>query len=288
LKKTIQSGIDFLIHSNLFIAIAAAAQAALTYLLIQEEAQSYVLWLLFFSTLFIYNLSPVMKPMAEGQGMQPPRNHWLYTHKLVSRFLFILSIPGMALCLWYTSMPGLLCLGLLGVFSFFYAYPFIYVQGRKRNLREFPGLKLFLIGLVWAGSSVLFPLIESNADLSVRNTLILVFKRFLFVIAITIPFDIRDMYDDREYNLKTIPVMFGERASRYFCLLLMLLCLLLFSFYDLERSLPVYLGLSATMLLSAYLVFISSLKRSPYYYFVFLDGMLIAQYLIVLGCTRLW
>src|SRR5690606_11789657 len=36
---------------------------------------------------------------------------------------------------------------------------------------------------------------------------------FLFVVAITIPFDIRDIYQDRYYGLKTIPVLFGERKA---------------------------------------------------------------------------
>ena len=50
------------------------------------------------------------------------------------------------------------------------------------------------------------------------------FERFLFIMAITIPFDIRDLKIDNQVGLKTIPSILGIKKSKmiaYFLLILM-------------------------------------------------------------------
>lgn len=44
---------------------------------------------------------------------------------------------------------------------------------------------------------------------------------FVFVLALVLPFDIRDMEYDRHFGLNTIPIILGERKTRLFCMMLM-------------------------------------------------------------------
>lgn len=76
-------------------------------------------------------------------------------------------------------------------------------QKNLHLLRNIPGLKLFLIAFSWAGITVLFPLIQNYMSIRITDWITFI-QRFLFVLVITIPFDIRDInYDNNE--LKTLP-----------------------------------------------------------------------------------
>ena len=80
---------------------------------------------------------------------------------------------------------------------------------KKFGLRNIPGLKQFLITLVWTMSTVLLPLLEAQHHhmgiVNMRDATILVAKRFLFIGALTVPFDIRDLFQDRQTGLKNHP-----------------------------------------------------------------------------------
>ena len=61
---------------------------------------------------------------------------------------------------------------------------------------------------------------ENNISLNI-NTYLHLICRFLFVFAICIPFDIRDLKYD-ESNLKTLPIIFGASKARLIGLLSLL------------------------------------------------------------------
>src|SRR3546814_7095847 len=76
-----------------------------------------------------------------------------------------------------------------------YNLPIVRVAGEQRRagLRQITGLKLFYIGLVWVMSSVLLPVAEAYHDNVVivwPHVWSLMAWVFLFVVAITIPFEI--------------------------------------------------------------------------------------------------
>src|SRR5690606_23738685 len=133
--------------------------------------------------------------------------------------------------------------------------------------------------LIWALSCVLLPILQLKSqsfNVSTLDTLLLIAKRFLFVAAITVPFDIRDLYQDRTYELKTIPVVFGEKNAYLFCQFLLLLYLALLFIFNKGFDLN-YLGLAVVTLLTGWLIFKSNWERNEYYYFFYLDGTLMLQ-----------
>ncbi len=174
----------------------------------------------------------------------------------------------------------------LSVISFFYSIPIFTVGEQKFGLRNIPGLKQFLITLVWTMSTALLPVLEAqslhSANISMRDTTILVAKRFLFIGALTIPFDIRDLFEDRQSGLKTVPVVWGEKNAYLFCQALLAgYVVLLFMFRNGGFNADFY-ALTITVVLAGWLIFKSKWEKNEYYYFFYMDGVLIVQYLVLL------
>jgi hypothetical protein len=80
------------------------------------------------------------------------------------------------------------------------------------NLRSLGLLKIILVGMVWAISTVVLPVIASEKAL-VWDVYIETFQRFVLVLILLVPFEIRDLkYDSPE--LKTLPQRFGSTNSK--------------------------------------------------------------------------
>ena len=246
---------------------------------------------MFFSTLLIYNLAVLLSKPKAPQNSPFKRVRWIFAHHRFTISTTLIS----ALCLiplglLYLSFESKLLMVFVGLLSVAYNIPFLSFNQKKIGLRNIPGIKLFLISFVWASSCVLLPIVELESlhqiQVPLSETVLLVAKRFLFVCAITVPFDIRDLFQDKLYELKTIPVMLGEKKAWIFCQALLAVYLLLLVLFTKDINLDV-IGLTLTVLLTGWLIFKSNFKRNEYYYFFYLDGTMLLQYLILVACSWL-
>ena len=285
IRKIGLSILDFLLFSNFFIAICAVAQGLVTYHLLKAKPSEHVLAFLFFSTLLIYNLAVLLSKPKAPQNSPFRRVRWIFAHHRFTISTTLIS----ALCLiplglLYLSFESKLLMVFVGLLSVAYNIPFLSLNQKKIGLRNIPGIKLFLIAFVWASSCVLLPIVELESlhqiQVPLSETVLLVAKRFLFVCAITVPFDIRDLFQDKLYELKTIPVVLGEKKAWIFCQALLAIYLLLLVLFTKNINLDV-IGLTLTVLLTGWLIFKSNFKRNEYYYFFYLDGTMLLQYLIL-------
>lgn len=291
MRKLGLSILDFLLFSNLFIAICAVAQGLVTYHLLNAQPSQHVLAFLFFSTLLIYNLAVLLAKPKEPQKSPFRRVRWIFSHHRLTISITLIAILCIVpLGLFYLSFQSQLLMGFIGLLAVAYNVPFLSFNNKKIGLRNIPGIKLFLIAFVWSSSCVLLPIValESTHQIQVplSETVLLTAKRFLFICAITIPFDIRDLFQDKLYELKTIPVMLGENKAWIFCQALLGIYLLLLVLFTKGINIDV-IGLSLTVLLTGWLIFKSNLKRNEYYYFLYLDGTMLLQYLILILCSWL-
>ena len=216
MKKTFQSIFDFLLFSNVFMALCAVAQALVTFHLIKTPPSYPVLGLLFASTLGIYNFCILIDKANDPQRSPYLRIRWFYGHYRLMVTITIVCLLCLLPLFFLVSMPSRLLLVFLGILSFAYGLPLFSIAGHQFGLRNIPGLKAFLITLVWTLSIVLLPVLEAQDQLttiSMGDTMLLIAKRFLFIAALTIPFDIRDLFEDRKHNLRTIPVVWGEKNA---------------------------------------------------------------------------
>lgn len=291
IKKAIFSSLDFLLFSNIFIAFCGVAQGLVTYYLLKLPPDKYVLAFLFFSTLLVYNFSMLLAKPKEPQKSPFKRVRWIFSHhRLIISITLIAALCIIPLGLLYLSFQAQLLMATIGLIAIAYSFPFLSIDQKKIGLRNLPGIKLFLIAFVWSVSCVILPIVEIENNygimVSLWEILLLVAKRFLFICAITIPFDIRDLFQDKLYELKTIPVMLGEKKAWIFCQALLAAYLILLILFTKNINLDV-IGLALTIFLTGWLIFKSNIKKNEYFYFFFLDGTMILQFLILLACSYL-
>ena len=151
-------------------------------------------------------------------------------------------------------------------------------------LRNIPLIKIFLIAYVWAAVTAFSPLVETGLEVSVllgnKRYLLLFAERIIFILAITIPFDIRDFDQDREHSLVTIPSLAGTRVSKMFSIFLLLIYVLItIKLYGKGMEMLVLLlsGILASILI------LRSRKELPDIYFTgLIDGLLVLQPILIL------
>lgn len=287
MKKALQSAFDFLLFSNIFMSLCAVAQALVTFHLIDSKPVYAVLALLFTSTLGIYNFSILLSKPKHPERSPYKRVRWFFAHYRLMVTFTMVSLLSLIPLFFLLSMESRILLIFSAIVSFCYSLPLFSIGEQKFGLRNIPGLKTFLITLVWTMSCVLLPVLEAQdlhmAEVSVRDITILVAKRFLLIFALAIPFDIRDLFSDRQAGLKTIPVAWGEKNAYLFCQFLLAgYIVLLFLFRNNGFSVDFW-SLTVTAVLMGWLIFKSKREKDEYYYFFYLDGVLILQYVIMIG-----
>ncbi|HEX8376551.1 MAG TPA: hypothetical protein VF602_01950 [Pedobacter sp.] len=281
LRQFFNQALDYLLFSNVFIGLCAVAQAKVTYYLLNVECDKHVLGILFFATISVYNFSMLISRPVEPKKSPFRRVRWIDNHHRLMITLTLIAILSTMMAALFLSAASQILLLFLGVISVCYNLPLFTVGDQKFGLRNVPGLKLFLIALIWSLSCVLLPIVELGNTQQIvippHDTILLIAKRFLFIAAITVPFDIRDLFQDRSNELKTIPVILGERKSYMICQGLLLIYLV-FLFLFTEQFNSDFFALTLTIILTGWLIFKSEWKKNEYYYFLFLDGTMILQF----------
>lgn len=138
-------------------------------------------------------------------------------------------------------------------------------------MRQIPHLKIHLISITWVVVVFLFPMInEAAVNLDLNTLFIIGGAHYLYVIAVAIPFDIRDLkYDTPEQ--KTIPQVIGVRASKIVSMsLLGMFALIMVYFVDsqLINNKGFLVAIEIQMILVAFM----NEKRSDIYCAGLIDG----------------
>ncbi len=261
---------NFYIFSNIHVALATFCLTKLTLIEIGISENTTPLFV-FFSTVISYNTIRFLR-ISDINSWQ---NKWLKDHKKILFFLVAISLITLVYLTIQLRLKAVLVLIPFAIATLFYTFPI-----EKLSLRNIPGLKLFLIAFSWAGITVLFPLIQNY--MSIRGTDWITFiQRFLFVIVITIPFDIRDINYDQN-KLKTLPQQLGISKSKVIGLLLIILFLFL-EFLKIDfTSKSILVILLISVLTSIFLVN-SSDKQSKYYSAFFVEGIPLFWLITVYG-----
>lgn len=281
MQKIIRRFLNFLVFSNLFIAFAAAAQVAFTYQILNTEPNVWLIKLVFFATFTFYNFSILLAKPKNTSTSSSKRASWIFAHQ---GFLISASLTAMVAAILIAlklKMSTQLLLALLAILSAAYNLPLFKINKQKTGLRSVPGIKLLLIAGVWSASTVVLPILESGTlILNSSEIVVLIFHRLLFVAAITIPFDIRDRYQDKIYALKTIPVLLGTQKSELICQILLALSIILFGIFSRFTGEIFSVNLLITAF-AGWLIIKAQWQKNDYYYFLCLDGLLILPWIFI-------
>tara|TARA_Y100001978_G_C23643893_1_gene409719 strand:- start:263 stop:1120 length:858 start_codon:yes stop_codon:yes gene_type:complete len=261
---------DFFLFSNIFVAYCVVALCMSTEFLLEHYSYTINLFV-FFASLFTYNFQRLVRMRVQGELSF--RQQWLQQNKFLLWVVTALSAIAtvyFSLSLSYNSLRLLLPLGII---AFMYSLPLLYWKGRWWRLREVPGIKIFLIALVWALVSVGL-LVEEHQIGWTIDVWLLFLHRLCFVFAITIPFDIRDLKYD-SLQLKTIPTVFGAEKARYiaYAALVMyeLLVVAQFIFGDII-GVRALIALLCTSAATAYLLIKTTSDKGEYHFVFWIEG----------------
>jgi len=239
---------QYLVKTNIWVALCFTGMLAFFQLTLYE-LNFYVLGIVFFGTIAVYNFTRIKTLREFIQFNSENRLQIFLTYFGLICTLICLVLRGF-------ELKTFLYLGVLGFVSFCYNLPF-----SNLGLRAIPFLKLFLIAFVWAGSSIGLLLVVHHSVIQYQFLFLAV---FFFVMGITIPFDIRDQITD-EPDLKTIPQTIGLNASKLLATGSLILSGLLF-YLEFREINPIVFSWFTTLFISALLTLNSSERRSEFFY----------------------
>lgn len=250
--------IDFYINSSIHVALAVFSMTYVTVLELGLPTDWPLFLFVFFSTITGYNFVKYFG-MAKFHHRRLAR--WLKIIQVFSLVCFFL----MLWFLWQLKPKTIVYVAVFGVVTFLYAIPFLpkrYFVDRQKNLRNIGGLKVYVIALVWAGVTVLLPVLDKKG-LFTLDVWLTAIQRFLLVMLLMLPFEIRDLQYD-SLKLATIPQKIGIKNTKIMGVLVGMVFLMLEFLKDQLSQKLILLTLAVTLITLLFIVFANK-KRSNYY-----------------------
>ena len=207
--------LDFLVASNVYVSLGVVSLTLLSLDIRQIEHPNLLLFV-FFTTLFVYNFIRLVN-VHSVISSESLRHQTIYRFRIFFWFVCIISaLLGFYFFVTISEYIFFPIVG-LGFVSIFYGLPIYKNESQLFRLRDLPGIKIFLIAFVWAFVTEGLPALLNGEPLYY----LALFERFLFIFAITIPFDIRDVNYDA-FHLSTIPQYFGINTAKWMALFALL------------------------------------------------------------------
>ena len=258
---------QFSIFSNILVAICAVCLCMSSQIMTGINNNSISFFVLF-STLATYNFQRIIRIK---EGLNNIRRTWMIQYKSTIYFLvLILSLISIYYFIHF-NLKTQISIVIASIIALL--YPF--------GLRKIPFFKIFFISFVWTIMTSLILFLENNIAIKQEEILHLA-SRFLFVFAITIPFDIRDMYLDNQ-KFKTIPILIGERKSKIVSLFSLILAIIIYLqlFYQNNLSANHLIGIIIALLITSVIISQAHHKRKEKYFSFWIESTSIMLYLIL-------
>lgn len=261
---------NFYINASIHVALAVYAMVRVTELYFEIPYNENLDYFIFYGTITGYNFIKYAG-VAKFYHMSLTKSM-----RLIQIFSFI------CFCLfvyyaWLLPLDTLLYFSPFGLLTILYIVPFL--GGFQKNLREISYLKVFIVAGVWSGVTTSIPLLSGGFEID--GTLVLIFtQRMLFVLALILPFEIRDMKLDFK-DISTLPQKIGIEQTKKLGFVLLLFTLTL-EFLNTEA---VILRNSFLFICFALLFFLmrSKQEQSKYYSSFWVEALPIVWWLILLG-----
>ena len=271
--KKLKHFFDFYIDASIHVALAVYSLLWVSANFLNITVDYYLFGFAFFGTIACYNF---MKYGVEAEKYILVASRY---HKTIQ--FFSLLCLGVALYLaFFLHYDVLLVLGVLSLLIGLYALP---VLPGIKNLRSFGGLKIFPVALVWAGTTVLLPVLEAKMNIS-WDVVIELIQRFILVLILVVPFEIRDLkFDAPEMN--TLPQRYGVARTKIFgafgTLPFFFLTLLKDDLSQLE-----IISRGVMFLVLGSMMFITQRNQSKYFASFWVEGIPIFWAILVWGLSK--
>lgn len=250
--KILRAVFEFYINASIHVALAVYSLFKVSEIYLEITNSIALGYIVFFGAISGYNF------------VKYARVATLY-HRSLTRYLRTIQVFSfgcfLMMCFYISKLPSVTLFYFfpVAIITFFYAVPFTFKN--KLNLRNIPGLKVYVIALVWSIVTVLIPFFASNENIDIRIVFMSI-QRFIIVLVLLLPFEIRDFNYDHKI-LKTIPHIIGIDKTKKLGITL-LICSLVLEY--LIASSP-QIKNAFMLLFFVLLIFImrSNIKQSKYY-----------------------
>lgn len=244
--------LNFYIESSLHVALAVYALIRITFFKLNISYNEPVAYFGFFGTVVGYNFIKYDE-LARIRKVV-----------LTTKFKFIigLSILSFFATVFYFFQFSFLTqvIGVLVLFiTILYTLPLF---PQKNNMRNWSGIKIYLVAIAWVGVTVVLPVVNEELGFSFQ----IAFKclqRFLFVFILMLLFEIIDLQFDAT-PLKTIPQRIGIQKTKFINYLLIVFFLLLEFFTPNFNGNQFLVSLLVSFILFVFTFFANS-NRNKYY-----------------------
>lgn len=261
--------LDFYINSSIHVALAVVSFALVTNLHLKIPIDKSLMIFIFFGTITGYNF-------VKFAGLAKLHHRSLTKKLRIIQIFSLFCFLGLIISSFYISVEVVIWTGCFGVITLLYALP---VFSRRRNLRSISGLKIFIIALVCAGVTVILPVL-GDENISNGSVVIEFVQRFLLMLVLILPFEIRDLKYDLE-KLGTIPQRVGITTTKIIGLLILGVVLVLELLKEVSTP-QSKLGLLILVIVTAGTVWKSKENQSRYFASFWVEGIPVLWLLLLL------
>tara|TARA_R110002049_G_scaffold206269_1_gene376792 strand:- start:33981 stop:34814 length:834 start_codon:yes stop_codon:yes gene_type:complete len=253
--------LNFYINSSVHVALAVFSLVWITLIEFDIAYDNNILYFVFYASITGYNF---VKYFSLAKFHHRRLAIWLKWIQVLSFVCFCLTCY-YAFQLHTQTLSWIAAFGLL---TFFYAMPFLPKRSSfdtHQNLRSIGGIKVYIIALSWMGVTVFLPLINNTYAMD-ADVILVASQRFLFVLVLMLPFEIRDLQYD-SLKLGTIPQKIGLKKTKLLGVSILVLMLVLEFFKDVTSVRQIVIFLIVLVITFVFLVF--SEKHQKHYYSAF-------------------
>ncbi|MBA9074788.1 hypothetical protein GGR22_002961 [Flavobacterium gossypii] len=200
---------DFYINGSIHVAIAVLSLVLMTNHMFQNSFDLPMAGFAFFGTIFGYNF---IKYEDFFRNKKPLRFE-LKAIAIVSVISLLASIFFFFCLGSVTQITAIIFFGL----TFLYTVP---VFSKKKNIRNWSGVKIYIVAICWSGVTTLLPLMNAGTEVF-SDVILKCCQRFLLVISLILIFEIIDLKTD-DPALKTVPQRIGVAKTKILGILILI------------------------------------------------------------------
>lgn len=285
--KLAKKVLDFLLYSNIFIGVCALGLTFTNQLTVEGTIRfDNTCWFIFFSTIFTYSYFKFRS--ANGNFTGTSHRAWAMQYPQLSRNILLISLLATTCFFFLLKRDMQLLVILLALVTVFYGFLPIPFTSPKKKLREYGLAKTLFVALVWTVTTVAIPLVDSGVTESMFIFLLL--RRFLFITALILIFEIKDMKGDYEHHIITVPMTIGVVNTKLLSQLLLfaLMGIIAIQYFFYGISFANMMGVNLSLLVSIFCIQPVTEETGEEWYYLVLDGMLLVQFIFVYVAAKLF
>lgn len=265
----LRSLLNFYINSSIHVALAVVGLSIISMINFDIGIDWDVCLFIFFGSITGYNI-------VKYAGIAGLHHASLTKNLKLIQVFSLLVFAALFFITFRLSLPVILFSMFMGVLTLMYMLPIL----GGNNLRSLAGVKIYVIAFVWSGVTVMLP-IMGKVELLQWDVALELIQRFLFVFALTLPFEIRDLKFDMA-NLNTVPQIFGVPRTKVLGVSILLLIIIL-EFLKTDSNNESLLSLIMAITMLSIFLINTRIRQNKYFSSLWVEGVPIFWCLLLLG-----